>query len=566
VGADEDPGVVKPYRSGPVVSIVAGVGVIQDLRRAREAYERREWVSAYQALSGLADTELEPDDFVALATAAFLLGRTNDVVQALQRAYQAKLDLGDVPGAVRVAYWLTATLWGAGEVAVGNGWLSKGQRLLDDLGEDVVERGYLQERVTLGHIMKGEFPDALQAAPNVTEYGRRFGDQDLLAMGLHMQGRLSIFSGHVADGLRLLEEAMIAVVAGEVSPIFSGVVYCSSIEACQEISDFGRAGQWTHALTNWCDTQPGLVAFTGQCAVHRGQLMKLHGAFEDAIAELHHAAARYAESGGGPAVGLAYYERAEVHRLRGEHDAAEAAYDQAAEHGHPTQPGRALLWLKRGRRDAAVAAVRRLLTERQDPVHRSQVLPAAVDVLVEIGEPEEAAPLVEELRDSGASFDCTALRAAGCYADANVALARGDAESGLAGARHALDHWHRLSAPYEAARSRMLVGRALRLLGDEDSAVADLTAARNTFAELGAKPTEREAADLLGEGEAPGGLSPREVEVLRLVARGKSNPEIAEELVLSEKTVARHLSNIFTKLDVGSRTAAAAFAYQHRLV
>jgi DNA-binding CsgD family transcriptional regulator len=213
-----------------------------------------------------------------------------------------------------------------------------------------------------------------------------------------------------------------------------------------------------------------------------------------------------------------------------------------------------------------VAAVRRLLTERQDPVHRSQLLPAAVDVLVEIGEPEEAAPLVEQLRDIGASFDCTALRAAGCYADANVALARGDAESGLAGARHALDRWHRLSAPYEAARSRVLVGRALRLLGDEDSAVADLTAARTTFAELGAKPSEREAADLLGEGEAPGGLSPREVEVLRLVAAGKRNPQIAETLVLSEKTVARHLSNIFTKLDVGSRTAAAAFAYQHRLV
>ncbi|HEU4511713.1 MAG TPA: LuxR C-terminal-related transcriptional regulator [Nocardioidaceae bacterium] len=542
------------------------MGVIQDLRRAREAYERREWVSAYQALSGLADTELEPDDFVALATAAFLLGRTNDVVQALQRAYQAKLDLDDVPGAVRVAYWLTATLWGAGEVAVGNGWLSKGQRLLDDLGEDVVERGYLQERVTLGHIMKGELPDALQAAPKVTEYGRRFGDQDLLAMGLHMQGRLSIFSGHVADGLRLLDEAMISVVAGEVSPIFSGIVYCSSIEACQEISDFGRAGQWTHALTNWCDAQPGLVAFTGQCAVHRGQLMKLHGAFEEAITELHHAAARYAESGGGPAVALAYYERAEVHRLRGEHDAAETAYDQAAEHGHPTQPGRALLWLKRGRHDAAVAAVHRLLTERQDPVHRSQVLPAAVDVLVEIGEPEEAAPLVEQLRDIGASFDCTALRAAGSYADANVALARGDAESGLASARHALNRWHRLSAPYEAARSRMLVGRALRLLDDEDSAIADLTAARNIFAELGAKPAEREAAELLGEGEAPGGLSPRELQVLRLVAGGKSNPEIAETLVLSEKTVARHLSNIFTKLDVASRTAAAAFAYQHRLV
>ena len=540
--------------------------MLDDLHQARETYERREWVAAYRALSDLDDAHLQADDFAALAITAFLLGHRNDCIQALQRAYQAELEEDDTLGAVRAAYWLAITLWQGGEVAIGNGWLARGQRLLEHIEEDVVERGYLLERATFGHIAKGEFAEAAAAAPRVTEYGRRFGDPDLTAMGLHIEGRLTIFSGHVADGLRLLDEAMVWVLAGEVSPILSGVIYCSCVEACQQVSDFGRMGEWTHALTIWCDSQPGLVAFTGQCAVHRGQLMRLHGAFHDAISELEHAAARYAAAGGNPAVGQAHYERGEALRITGENDAAEAAYTEAATYGHPAQPGRALLWLARGRSDAASAAIHRVVAEVQDPVHRSQLLPTAVDVLVTVGELEEAASLADQLGGFGSAFGCSALQAAGEYARASVALARADAEDALAAARGAADAWARLSAPYEGARCRVLIGRALRLIGDAESAVAELAEARRAFARLGAAPAEHEVAVLLGDARVPGGLSPRELEVLRLVAAGKSNPEIAAALVLSGKTVSRHLSNIFAKLDVGSRTAAAAFAFEHHLV
>lgn len=381
-----------------------------------------------------------------------------------------------------------------------------------------------------------------------------------------MEGRLSIFSGQVADGLRLLDEAMVSVLAGEVSPVLSGVIYCSCIEACQQLSDVGRMGEWTHALTTWCDSQPGLVAFTGQCAVHRGQLMRLHGAYRDAIRELEHAVARYVDAGGNPAVGQAHYERGDTLRILGEYDAADAAFTQAVEQGHPAQPGRALLWLARGRPDAAAAAIRRVLAESQDHVHRSQVLAAAVAVLLEVGETADAAASADELSGFGTDFGCTALQAAGAYAQASVAIARAEAEDGLAAARRAADAWARLSAPYEVARCRVLIGRALRLLGDAESALDDLVEARKSFAALGAAPAEQEVAVLLGDERAPGGLSPRELEVLRLVAAGMSNPEIAAALVLSEKTVVRHLSNIFSKLDVGSRTAAAAFAYEHRMI
>ena len=542
------------------------MGVVEDLHRAREAYERREWVAAYRELSDLDDTALKAEDFVALATTAYLLGRRNDCIQALQRAYQASVQAGDRPGAVRAAYELTMALWQTGELAVGHGWRARAARLLDELDDDVAERGYLCDAEMIGHILNGEFAEAFALAPRTTDYGRRFDEPDLLALGLHAEGRLSLYSGRVADGLQRMDEALAGVMAGEVSPITAGRVYCSTIEACQEVSDFGRAGAWTHALTTWCDAQPGLVAFTGQCATHRGQLLRLHGAYADAVDEFERAVERYLATGGDPAMGLAHYERAETHRLRGEYGEAEAAYAAAAEHGHSTQPGRALFWLARDRRDAATAAVHRLLAERQDPVHRSQVLAAAVEVLVATGDTDDAARLGEELCGLGEAFGCTALQAAGLYAVAVAGLAEGATAPALQAARRAVEAWSQLSAPYETARSQVLVGRALRLLGDEESAVAELTTARKAFADLGARPAERETAALLGGVSAPGGLSPREVEVLQLVAAGKSNAEIAGQLVLSEKTVARHLSNIFTKLDVGSRTSAAAFAYEHHLV
>ena len=542
------------------------MGVVEDLHRAREAYERREWVAAYRALCDLDDTELTADDFAALATTAYLLGRRNDCVHALQRAYQASLAAGDRPAAVRAAYLMTVILRQAGELAVGNGWHTRAARLLDEIAGDVAERGYLCDSEMMGHILDGAFADAFPLAPRITDYGRRFDEPDLVALGLHAEGRLTLYSGRVADGLKRMDEALVGVMAGEVTPVTAGRVYCSTIEACQEVSDLGRAGEWTHALTTWCDAQPGLVAFTGQCATHRGQLLRLHGAYAAAVEEFERAVDRYRAAGGDPALALAHYERGETHRLRGEYAAADAAYARAAEHGHPAQPGRALLWLARDRRDAATAAIHRLLAERRDPVHRSQILPAAIEVLVAAGDTEEAVPLGEELNSIGERFGCTALQAAGQYAVAVAELAQGAAEPALQAARRAMQAWSQLSAPYEFARSRILVGRALRLLGDEESAVADLAAARRVLADIGAGPAEQEAAALLGVEKSPGGLSPREVEVLRLVAAGLSNPEIASQLVLSEKTVARHLSNIFVKLDVGSRTAAAAFAYEHNLV
>ncbi len=539
--------------------------VVEELLRAREAFDRRDWVAAYEGLSAAGSDALLAADFADLATAAYLVGRHNDCIQALQRAYQAHLEAGDQQAALRSAFWLAMTLMDRGEVAVANGWISRADRLLETFEEDTVEHGYFLFFRMLGHILGGDPLTALDEAVTLTSYGRRFTNGDLLATGLMCQGRCLLYLGRVPEGVRLLDEAMVGVTTGEMSPVFAGQTYCSLIEACQEISDFDRVAQWTTALTTWCGSQVGLVPFTGQCAVHRGQVMRVRGAFTEAVAELDGAIARYVAAGTPAAAGLACKEKGALLRILGEYDAAEASFEQAVGFGHDPQPAQALLSVARGRTDAACAAVRRALGEPRDPIHRSQLLPGAIAVLIAGGDIATARPLVAELVAIGEAFESSSLSAMARDAVGALALAEDRPDDALPALRAALLRWRELGWPYETARTQVLMGRALRGLGDEESAVTELRDAGRALAALGAGSEAQEVDRLLVPGPLPGGLTAREAEVLRLVATGRSNPEIAAALFLSEKTVARHLSNIFTKLDVASRTAAAAYAFDHGL-
>ena len=394
------------------------MGVVDDLAQAREAYERRDWMAAYNALSAADPSALDGEDFVRLAMTADLLGRHNDCVQALQRAFRVHHDAGDVLGAVRSASWLALTLVLAGESSVAGGWVRRGERLLTDVPDDVVEHGHLGCARLLGHILAGEFEAAWTVAEEVVDYGVRYGADDLTAFGLCAQGRLAMYSGRVADGLRLMDESMVVVASGELSPVVVGHVYCTLIEGCQEVSDYGRVAEWTAALHAWCQSQPDLVLFTGQCAVHRGQIMRVQGAWPAAIEEFDRAVERYLRTEVPQAAGLALAERGDVQRLTGDLDAAEASYARAGEYGFEPQPGLALLWHARGRTSAALAAVRRLLAEPRDPVHRAQLLPGAVEVLLAADQRDEAGPLVDELAGFASEVGCAALRAMAEYAHA----------------------------------------------------------------------------------------------------------------------------------------------------
>ena len=250
-------------------------------------------------------------------------------------------------------------------------------------------------------------------------------------MGLSSQGRLLIYGGRVREGLALLDEAMAGLADQGISPILAGNVYCSMVEACQEIADYRRMAEWTIALTRWCRTQPELVPFTGQCAVHRAQIMRSRAALPEALDELALAITRYAAEGGSPAAGLALYERGEVLRVQGDLDGAAAAFEEAAAFGRDPQPGQSLLALAKGRGPAAVAMVRRLLEETTEPVHRSAHLPAAVEVFLAVGDVDAARSAAEELVGLGGAFGCEALEAAGAYAMGSVLLA-GDGPDGAA--------------------------------------------------------------------------------------------------------------------------------------
>jgi ATP/maltotriose-dependent transcriptional regulator MalT len=248
--------------------------------------------------------------------------------------------------------------------------------------------------------------------------------------------------------------------------------------------------------------------------------------------------------------------------------AAEDAYQQASHWGLEPQPGLALLRLAQGSTDAAEAAIRRVVAETSEKSRRAKPLLAHVEIMLAIGEVQAAADAAGELVDICERYNTPALRALAGHAQGAVLLAEGDGRAAVAVLRGTWQVWRELEAPYEAARVRVLMGPGFRMLGDDEAAAMELDAARGVFAQLGAAP-DLARLETLDEREAASkrhGLTPRELEVLRLLAAGKTNHAIASDLVLAEKTVDRHVSNIYTKLGVSSRAAATAFVYQHRLL
>lgn len=540
-----------------------------ELERGRRLCAERAWADAYRSLC-IADgaSPLEVEDLERLATSAYLIGREDEYLKALERAHHAYQQAGEKLRAVRCAFWMGLCLAFRGEMGPASGWFARAHRLLEREQQDCVEQGYLLLPVVEQKLAAGDRDAAYAAASGAAEIGERFGDAELLACARHLQGRVRLLQGRAAEGLGLLDEAMVAVTADNLSPIMTGLIYCSVIEACQQAYALARAREWTSALAQWCSEQPQLVSFTGACLVHRAEIMQLSGAWRDAIEEARRACERAVQANSQKTAGLAFYQQAEVHRLRGEFEAAEDAYREAGQRGWEPQPGLALLRLAQGRNDAAAAAMRRVLDATQGPLRRARLLPAHVEVMLAVGDIEEARRASRELADIAGLLNMDALRAMAAHAQGAIALAEGDARAALASLCTALDTWQEIEAPYEAARVRVLIGSACRALGDEDGATLQLESARSTFQQLGAASEIARLDPPSRDRRSSGahGLTARELQVLRLVAAGKTNKAIANELGLSEKTIDRHVSNIFNKLDVSSRAAATASAYEHKLI
>jgi DNA-binding CsgD family transcriptional regulator len=540
-----------------------------EVERGRESFARRAWTDAYESLSN-ADraAPLDRRDLELLATSAYMLGRDDEWMSVLERAHHAYLDAGEGLRAVRCAFWVGINLALRGELGQATGWLGRAQRLLEREDDDCVERGYLLLPIMFRQEGTGDYATAAGTAAEAAGIGQRFDDSDLFALAVHAQGQMLIRAGRVQEGLALLDESMVAVTGGELSPIVTGLVYCGVILACQEVYELRRAQEWTTALTRWCERQPDLVAFTGRCLVHRAEIMQVHGAWADALDEARRAGIRLSEPMNQAAAGLAFYRQGELLRLQGEFAAADDAYRTASGCGWEPQPGLALLRLAQGRRDAAAASIRRVIGERTEPLKRAGLLPAYVEIMLAVDDGDEARGACRELEQIAAGYESRMLDAMVAYARGATELADGEARAALGSLRQAWHMWQELEAPYDAARARVLLGLACRALGDEDAATLELEAARDAFAQLGAAPDLDRIESLARRTESSDmhGLTARELQVLRLVAAGKSNRDIASALVISEHTVARHLQNIFSKLGLSSRTAATAFAFEHDLV
>lgn len=542
-------------------------GAAQDLSRGRRACRHRAWAEAVAALSAADEQDpLSPWDLEQLATAAYLRGHVEVFLQALQRAAQGYAGAANPSKAARCMFWVGLVQFVQGDHAQAGGWLARASRLLADV-PDCAEHGLLLIAEVFRGLATGEYEAAEATAVTAAEIGARAGDAELTAMAMHYGGRAVARRGRVSEGMAMLDEAMVAVVADDLWAPVTGHLYCSTIEACMEVSDVRRAHEWTAALEGWWDGQPQMVTFTGSCLVHRAEILALHGSWPEAIEQARRACERLAEAADVAATGAAMYRLAEVSRTSGDFAAAQDRYLDASQWGHDPQPGLALLRLAQGQPDAAAVTIRRAEAETTGQPHRSKLLPAYVEVMLAVGDVPAARRAADELGAIADDYDTEGVRAAAGQAMGAVLLEEGDARAALVTLRAAWQCWQHLEAPYDAARTRLLIALGCRALGDEESAGLEFDVARRVFTELGAASDLRRTEALRrARADAPAhGLSARELQVLRLLATGKTNHAIARDLVLADKTVDRHVTNIFAKLGVSSRAAATAYAHRQRL-
>ena len=528
------------------------------------------WTETYtQLIKADQERPLEPNDQETLALAAYLTGRDAESLQILERAHQGYLHLKKTEQAARCAFWLGFMLMKAGEWARSGGWMARGERLLnDEQVPDCAEKGLFLVPAALEALSKGHAAKAQKLFEQIATIGEQFEDVDLIALGRLGCGQAMIQQGDVAKGIKLLDETMITVETEGVFPVIKAIVYCAVIETCRMVWDLRRAQEWTSALTRWFDSQPDIVPFRGQCLVRRAEIIQFHGEWSKALEETRDACELLTRPPGEPAAGEAYYRKAELHRLLGDFEEAEDSYHDAAKWGRKPQPGLALLRLAQGHGDAAETSIKNTLQETKDTTSRAELLPAVVIIMIAVKHTEEALEATKELCGIADEFDAPYLYAISSYCQGAVYLAEGNVQPALEHLQKALKLWNTLDLPYECARTRELKGLAYRELNDKDNSDVELAAGKWVFEQLKAMPDLQRVNRLLNKkrDHVTYGLTLRELQVLRLVVSGKTNKSVAGELFISERTVDRHVSNIFNKLGLSSRVEATAFVLKNKIL
>jgi ATP/maltotriose-dependent transcriptional regulator MalT len=555
-----------------VVSYSVSMAHTGAIDRGRAAFAGRQWRTAYEQLSAAdGEASLGPADLERLATAAYLVGQDDHAVTLWTRVHHAWIDRGDVQRGAYWGYWLSFIQLLSGEPAQATGWLARAQRLDKARPDAGAAKGYGEVFGGLLAIGSGDTAGAIARFDAAVALAERFDDPDLLALALLGQGQALTMQHAIAEGTARLDEAMLGITAGKVSPVLAGIVYCAVILTCQRIFDLARAREWTRQLELWCATQPDLTPFRGECLVHRSQILQARGDWSAALDEA--TKARDHLAGRSEAVvGRACYQQGELHRLRGEFDAAEQMFREAGRHGCEPQPGASLLRLAMGETDAAAAAIRLAVDAAVDVpgpaggLSRPRLLGPLIEIQLVLGDAAGARKAADELAGIAAKMNTPYLAATSAHGNGAVLLAEGETQAAQARLREAWMLWQQLEMPYESACVRVLLGQVCRRLDDRETARMHFEAARAVFERLEAAPALAQLERLTADAGSDGALTQREREVLALVAAGQSNRRIAAALAISEHTVARHMSNIFDKLGVNSRTAASTYAHTHKLI
>lgn len=468
----------------------------------RDAIRRYAWKEAFELLSAAdeAGDDLGPEDLEELGEASWWVARLDVGIPARERAYRAHLEADNPRRAAIVAIAVAKDHFALGRSSIGMAWFSRAEDLLSK-EPDCLEEGHL-ERTRAVMALEGtkQFHEALEHARRAEELARRFGDRDLLGLAIQDQGRALVAMGQVDEGWKLLDEATVAAVSGELSPYVTALIYCNTITVCKHVGDWRRAGEWSDAAKRWCELQ-AIAGFPGMCRVYRAGVMLLRGDWSAAEREAR-AACDELEGFNVEYAAEAFYELGDVKLHIGDLRAAEEAFSRAHELGRDPQPGLARLRLAQGNLKAAGTCITGALSEAKAELERAALLPTRVEIALAARDLDAATEATEELEAIGATYGTTALRASAHTARGHLALAKNDATVALENLRRAQRLWQELDAPYEAAAVRLLLARAYLESENEDAAVLEARSAATAFDRLGAVAAFRQASELAGEAPA----------------------------------------------------------------
>jgi class 3 adenylate cyclase len=476
------------------------------IESARDALKRHQWQEAYDALSQ-ADRQgfLVGAGLELLAWAAYWTAHPEETIDALERAYSAYLDEGNRSAAAMMAFRLAEQHGMRMAISPAQGWAARAERLAEEDPEWPVH-GWLEWMRGLLAWFQSDFEGAIARYDLALELASRTGDRDLHGMSLHDKGHALCLLRRVAEGTALLDEAMAAVVGGELDPAAAGYVYCGMIGICSKLGDYQRASEWTEATLRWCERQ-SVPAFPGVCRIHKAELMRLHGSLMKAEEEARMACEELPRFNFFSGLGPANYEIGEVRRRLGDFRGAEEAFARAHEFGYNPQPGLSLLRLAQGKVETAAGGIRQALSDTSgNYCLQMRLLAAQVEVSLAAGDLEMAVFASDELGSIVSEYQSAALHALAACVRGAVNLAQGKPDVAHPQLRRAQRGWQEVGAPYEVAEVGVLLGKALRAMGDDEAAAFELRAARTTFERLGARP----AAELVGKflGEIAGSAQP----------------------------------------------------------